>query len=134
MKLKYIVPVLALALLESCFNKSNEVEVVKTDLIKRYSEHELKGFGFKSSELSDREAYRYIYELFMKDVNKYSAFPEAVQIQLGKAKQFQDLQAQAKGDSTFHKINYFKIQTDTLSSGVYILDGRNSIVYKRLFK
>jgi hypothetical protein len=134
MKLKYIVPILILPFLESCFKKSNEVEVVKTDLKQQYSELELKGFECKSSELSNREAYRFIYNLFKKDVNKLSAFPEAAQIQLGKAKQFQDLQAQAKGDSMFHKVNYAKVQTDTLSSGVYILDDRDSIVYRRLFK
>lgn len=125
---------IALGLFASCSNPSKEIKVVQTDLKGKYSEIELKDFNYQSTELSDREAYRFIYALYMKDVDKYRAFPDAVQVQLDKAKRFQDLQALAKGDSIFHKVTYVKLEQDTISSGVYILNVKDSIVYRRMFK
>ena len=126
---------LAIVMLASCSkSKSKEIEVVKTQLQQRYSPVELEGFEFKSTELSNREAYEYIYRLHMKDVDNYRAFPEVIGGILEKAKRFQTLQGQAKGDTVFYKVDYAKVATDTIHSGVYIVGAKGEIVYRRLFK
>ena len=133
----FLFPLIFLCLFVSCKTENKQISIVKNDYksTSRLSDLELKDFEYKSIEISDREAFTWIMNYYEKLAHSDEAFPDVASKEFKKANDYFDSLKNAKGNVIYYKVSYFKrLETDTIHSGVYMLDNQNKIIFRRGFK
>jgi hypothetical protein len=123
--------------LVSCNSNLKQKEVA-INVLKTWgnlSEIEIKGYDFKYFETSDREAYTWIADYYLKQAHEDANYsPEAANYSLKEVEKYNNLIGKSKGNLEYYKIEFFNVETDTIHKGIIILNDKNEVIFKRRFK
>lgn len=139
---KLLIALISITLFSSCSNDSKMMEIVNSNVNKRFSEIERKGIEIKKIEISDREAYKeiveYLQERWERSGKNYLALIGSDSEAQYKKQNDDDLIAinealnaseNMKGEKMYLKVEYLKMNgTDTLHYGVSYFDEKQNLV------
>jgi hypothetical protein len=137
-----IITTLTLGFLIGCSGDSKMMEVVNSNINKRFTEIERKGLEIKKSELSDREAsdeiMTYLKDRWERSSKNYLELAGSDSEEYYKKQNDDDYKAinealkaseNMKGDKMYFKVEYLKMNgSDTLHYGVSYFDENQNLV------
>ena len=129
--------VLLLLFLVSCNSNLKQKEVVINELKTwgNLSEIEIKGYDFKYFKTSDRDAYTWLADFYSKQAHEDASYSaEAADYSYKEVEKYNRLIEKSQGNLEFYKIEFYKVETDTIHKGIIILNEKNIVVFKRSFK
>jgi hypothetical protein len=137
MKKNIFSTVLLLLFLVSCNSNLKQKEVVVNELKTwgNLSEIEIKGYDFKYFKTSDRDAYTWLADFYSKQAREDASYSaEAANYAYKEVEKYNSLIEKSQGNLEFYKIEFYKVETDTIHKGIIILNDKNVVVFKRSFK